>query len=406
MEVRADGLLEFYLVKVEKHAVNQQVKSWIGKAVTHMQGGMQRHRRGGAELVSLLSEARQRAADFDEWHIVQLLQTSIDYAEGRILNHVMEEQYRLFEDSSRREIGRNYLARTISSGMHFAVEAAQEYLAENPGATFPEVFDHLESVGNDARFLEAPEDRPGRYRIPRGRAETAIWLERVLRNRIDVEDMEEEVRRLAMSPKAIEALAADTDGQILLRAVELKQRAAGLSALRRVIEDPWATEHQLQQALIGQHWIFGGEYIRDDASYRRLVQGDEYDIPLVRFDGALHIVELKLAMGLNKPLVKKHRGSWAATAPINDAVSQAVSYLVGLDEHRLIIRDTIGIETRRASATVLIGHPNVQLEVPEEVIHETIRTLNTHLVRVEVLTYKELTDNAERSLGDASRVSV
>jgi hypothetical protein len=38
-------------------------------------------------------------------------------------------------------------------------------------------------------------------------------------------------------------------------------------------------------------------------------------------------------------------------------------------------------------------------DVPEEAIYETIRTLNTHLARVEVLTYKELIDNAERSIG-------
>lgn len=48
---------------------------------------------------------------------------------------------------------------------------------------------------------------------------------------------------------------------------------------------------------------------------------------------------------------------------------------------------------------VLIGHPLVQPSVPEELINEALRTLNTHVSRVEVLTYKELIDNAERSLG-------
>ena len=88
-----------------------------------------------------------------------------------------------------------------------------------------------------------------------------------------------------------------------------------------------------------------------------------------------------------------------AASAVNDAVSQAVAYLVGLDEHRQRIREEIDIETRRASAIVLIGHPATQPDVPEEAIYETIRTLNTHLVRVEVLTYKELVDNAERSIG-------
>jgi hypothetical protein len=55
-----------------------------------------------------------------------------------------------------------------------------------------------------------------------------------------------------------------------------------------------------------------------------------------------------------------------AAAPVNDAVSQAVAYLVGLDEHRQPIREKIGIETRRASAIVLIGHPATQPDVPQE----------------------------------------
>ena len=87
------------------------------------------------------------------------------------------------------------------------------------------------------------------------------------------------------------------------------------------------------------------------------------------------------------------------TAEVHNAVGQAVNYLVGLDENRLRIQEEFGIETRRASALVLIGHPAAQPSVPEALVNETLRTLNTHISRVEVLTYKELIENAERSLG-------
>jgi hypothetical protein len=403
MDVRADMALELQLKQVEEHAVDQRVREWIREALTHMAKGKGGHRRGGAELVALLGEARQRAADFDEWHVVRLLQDSIDYAEGRILQPFFEEQYRLFCDGLRDEGNRRAAAGMISALLQFVAGAGKEYLAEHPGATLPELLKHIDSLGLDAAFLEAPADQPGRYRILRGRAEHVVWIERVLRDRIDVEDPREEAQRLAMSPKDLAALAADADGQTLLRAVELQRRAAGLAALRQIVEDPHATEHQLQRAISGQYWIFGGRYIGDERAYRRLVPGDEYDIPLVRADGALQIVELKLAMGLNSPLVKRHRGAWVVASAINDAVSQAVAYLVGLDEHRLRIREEIGIETRRASAIVLIGHPAAQPDVPEEAIYETIRTLNTHLGRIEILTYKELVDNAERSIGGAVR---
>jgi hypothetical protein len=397
--------LQRQLEQVEEHAAEQHVKEWIRQALAHMAMGTGGHRRGGAELVALLTEARQRAADYDEWHVVRLLQDSIDYAEGRVLQPVFEEQYRLFQDSVRKESNRRFAAGIISSSLRFVAAAGEEYLAEHPGATLPELLGHIDSLGQDAAFMEAPEDRPGRYRIPRGRAEHAIWIERVLRDRIDVEDPWEEAQRLAMSPKDLAALVADADGQTLLRAVELQRRSAGLAVLRQVVEDSHAREHQLQKAISGHYWIFGGRYVDDEKAYRRLVPGDAYDIPLVRADGALQIVELKLAMGLNSPLVKRHRGTWVTASAVNDAVSQAVAYLVGLDEHRQRIRAEIGIETRRASAIVLIGHPATQPDVPEEAIYETIRTLNTHLARVEVLTYKELVDNAERSIGGPVKAS-
>ncbi|WP_406413102.1 hypothetical protein [Streptomyces sp. NBC_01614] len=67
---------------------------------------------------------------------------------------------------------------------------------------------------------------------------------------------------------------------------------------------------------------------------------------------------------------------------------------------RARVRAEFGIETRRAGALVLIGHPAGQPDVPEAEITEALRTFNTHLGRVEVLTYKELLDSAHRALVD------
>ncbi|MEU2912459.1 Shedu anti-phage system protein SduA domain-containing protein [Streptomyces massasporeus] len=126
--------------------------------------------------------------------------------------------------------------------------------------------------------------------------------------------------------------------------------------------------------------------------------GDEVDILLIRGDGAPHIVELKRSMTLKGPLVKRHRDAWVPAAQVHEAVGQAVNYLTGLDENRERIRADFGIETRRASALVLVGHPALHPEVPEDEVNEALRTFNARLTRVEVLTYKELVDNAERSL--------
>lgn len=400
MTTRSDWALELQLNAVKEQATSPATESAIESALTHIGGSGSRNRRGGKQLISLLEQARSIAAQAEEWQVVRLLQDSLDYAQGRILKPEFEERYRLFQDGQQRnDILRDYMSMILWAGSRFVTGKAKEFLEGRPNSNAGDLLDHILSLGQDALFLEAPADRPGRYTIPRGRAETALWIERVIRReRVDVDDAAVEAHRIATSPEALALLAADSDGQMVFRAAELQRRAAGLDRLRAVAEDRTATEHDLQAALEGQYWIFGGRFV-GEAAQRRLVSGDEIDIPLIRGDGSLHIVELKRAMSLHKPLVKRHRGAWVPAADVHDAVGQAINYLVGLDETRQKIQRELGIETRRASAVVLIGHPAVQPDVPEQDINEALRTFNSHMSRVEVLTYKELIDNAERSLG-------
>ena len=396
--------LEWHLREVvAKEAVDGSVKEAVRAVFTHMHSGRSRQRRGGRELVRLLEGVRAAAADAGEWQVVRLVQDAIEYAEGRILRYDFEDRYRLFADGKRRESHTGALA-SVTKAMHrWLYDSGQEFLAEHPEAGIEDFLEHFRAQGEDALFLQAPEDRPGRYVIPRGRAEITLWLERIIRSgRIDVMDPAVEARRIVASPEALALLAADDQGRILLQAAELRRRAARLKELRTVVEDRTGAEADVQRALEGQYWIFGGRFV-DEAAHRRLVPGDEVDIPLIRGDGALHIVELKRSMSLKGPLVKRYRDAWVPAAQVHEAVGQAVNYLTGLDENRERIRADFGIETRRASALVLVGHPALHPEVPEEEVNEALRTFNAHLTRVEVLTYKELVDNAERSLaGDGS----
>ncbi|MFW6692852.1 Shedu anti-phage system protein SduA domain-containing protein [Streptomyces sp. MAR4 CNX-425] len=324
----------------------------------------------------------------------------MDYAEERILQPDFAEKYRLFQEGIRNESLRRYVGRTLEINFKYIADAGREFLDKHPDADMKDLLSHFDSLSRDARHLVAPEGQPGRYKLIRGRAEVVLWLERALHERVDIEDSEEAARRVAALPETWALLADDPDGQMILRAAQLQQRADRLGDLRRVVEDRKAAELDLQRVLQGQHWIFGGRFI-GEAAHRRLVQGDEIDLPLIRGDGSLHVVELKRAMSMRGPLVKRYRGAWVPTAAVHDAVGQAVNYLVGLDEDRQRIFEDLGIETRRASAIVLIGHPALQPDVPEREINEALRTFNTHVNRVEVITYKELLDNAERSLGSS-----
>lgn len=399
MAVRSDFALELQLGQVAARAGDSRVKNALAAVSRHMNAGTGRNRKGGRALVDLLEGVRSAAAAANEWQVVRLVQDSLDYAEGRILRPDFEERYELFERSTKPlSSHQDFAARTLSSALSFFSQLGDKYLVEHTGATADEVLAHVAAISRDARYMQQSQERRGRYRVLRGSAEVAAWFEQVFTERLDVEDPERAARRIVMSPESLEILAADREGQLLLQAAELQRRRRGLRTLRAVVEDSGASESDVQRALDGQHWIFGGQFV-GQAVQRRLVPGDEVDIPLIRGDGALHIVELKRSMSLHGSLVKKHRGCWVPTAEVHDAVSQAVNYLVGLDEHRLRIRKELGIETRRASAVVLIGHPALQPDVAEEQINEALRTLNTHMSRVEVVTYKELIDNAERALG-------
>ncbi|MFE0630517.1 Shedu anti-phage system protein SduA domain-containing protein [Streptomyces sp. NPDC058864] len=84
---------------------------------------------------------------------------------------------------------------------------------------------------------------------------------------------------------------------------------------------------------------------------------------------------------------------------VHRAVSQTQNYLRTLDERRESILARYGVDTRRASATVVIGHPQyVSDGVTPQQVAETLRTYNTHMARIEVITFETLLESAERML--------
>lgn len=75
-----------------------------------------------------------------------------------------------------------------------------------------------------------------------------------------------------------------------------------------------------------------------------------------------------------------------------------MNYLRSLDEQRDHILVKYGIDTRRAFGTVVLGHPMfVTGKIDEKLVSEAVRTYNSHLSRVEVMTFADLIEGAERS---------
>jgi hypothetical protein len=129
---------------------------------------------------------------------------------------------------------------------------------------------------------------------------------------------------------------------------------------------------------------------------------DSFDVPLLGADGTLRIVELK---GPNVPApVRRHRNHWAVGQEVHQATSQAMNYLRALDEQGPTLSTTYrnefgwDVDMQRVFATVVIGHPAHVAESDARQVEQTVRTYNSHLSRVEVITWATLLDSAARAL--------
>ncbi|WP_192810182.1 Shedu anti-phage system protein SduA domain-containing protein [Actinomadura rudentiformis] len=262
------------------------------------------------------------------------------------------------------------------------------------------IMEDLRASLPDFRLIEiADRDAPS---VLQRRAERDL-LEQIQSAGIDPSEL---ARALSVRDDIGEVISALTETSSGMTAAEMAvvgTRRRLVSELQELAATPGATETQMQEKLGNHYWLFGARYSRV-APRRDLAHLDQHDIPLVCADGSLQIVELK---GPDIPkLVVRHRNHWIVGQPVHEAVSQCVNYLRALDEQGPILealyRNEFGInyDFRRVRGTVIIGHQSLVRdgEADRRQIDQAIRSYNAHLARVEVLTYADLLDNAERAL--------
>lgn len=277
----------------------------------------------------------------------------------------------------------------------------QQWAAKSNGPGFE--FDEKENswfCENDeidafAAFLNGEISESGVYRKIDSNSALVSVINHIESGDADPAQIRQLAEALAEAPDASRILAEHGPSQILLDGIQAARQKEVIARLTSVALNPKSLENDLQKILEGNWWIFGGRFIGKEKR-RSLTVLDQLDIPLIRPDGALHVVELKLA---NVPdLVVKYRNHYIVGPKVNEAVGQAANYLRELDEQRHNIMGTLGIECRRAFSTVIIGHP-VHVSGPsEEEISDAIRTYNSNLSRIEVITYSDLLAGASCAL--------
>lgn len=268
------------------------------------------------------------------------------------------------------------------------------YDFDNPSASWN--LDDTEEIRRLQVLLNEQLPETGTYQAlskDTGRNEAA---RKILKGELDADLVSALDTTLSENKEARELLTRAPIATMLADAVNIDRQKRALEGLKALVDNPATTEPQLQKFLEEKWWIFGGRYI-EKSKRRSLVVLDQMDIPLIRSDGSLHIVELKQA-NIEK-LIKDYRNHRIVGDEVNEAFGQASNYLLGLDEQRAQILADLRVDTRRASVTVVMGHAKYAKGYTPQEVYEALRVFNSHHARIEVITYDELIAGMGNSLG-------
>ncbi|MGW4285548.1 Shedu anti-phage system protein SduA domain-containing protein [Streptomyces sp. NPDC004673] len=384
------GFTLWQLVRTARELTeNARVRERVD-AVLHIMGGLGGTYGKGRPLVNALEDVAQESILQGDFAFAQRFQRFAAYAGGELFLDILENYY----DDEARQRSEKHMRRMAALGADRAVAALDVLCRDKPGASAADARDLFRGIAQSIDYLGL------------GEGEGGIRLSTKEARRLQEYGHMEMVLRNLPRPASAEAarmmsdVLADADAGTLAQLLELRARQVGLAALRTVVEDPDSSESALHSRLKNQEWIFGGAFVAELAR-RQYTPDAILDIPLLRGDGSLHVVELKRAN--IRDLVIRRSGHPMLGAPVHHAVSQAQNYLRTMDENRPNILAEHGVDTRRASATVVIGHPRyVTGDVTSQEIAETLRTYNTHQARIEVITYETLLDSASRMLALSS----
>lgn len=379
---------------IHEFATTEELKGYVQDIIDHV--GKNRYR-GGKRLLELAEFARREAVEAGDTATIERLDDLVGHATGRILSYDLERKYQMLEDIdiSTRERNINAIELMLPNAYQLALAEVEQYFAEHPDATRTNLVNHLREMSSlSLKVVESREQ--GHYRILRFETEIQVWLAEIIARRLELPKTQR--RPTHNSDRNLDPSGAEFS--LLVEAAHLQLRKKKLDDIRDVIENPYSKEKHIQNVIRGAYWLFGGSYI-GEAIRRRFTAYTEVDIPLLRPDGSLHVVELKRA---NVSIVKRYRSGIITRSCVHEATSQVSNYLRTFDEDRGEILELHGLDTRRATGTVVIGHPAFEPEFTEDAISETLRTYNGERSRISVITYKELLDNAARTIDLATPV--
>lgn len=177
--------------------------------------------------------------------------------------------------------------------------------------------------------------------------------------------------------------------RMVAAAIRVAHRSNALAKLQALIADD-AVEGEFQRLLDQNWWMLGSHYI-ERIDRRKWTNEETIDIMLRSADSYFDIVELKRSKAL---LFKRDHGKLVVSSEVSDAINQAAHYISEIERDRASLFQRYKVDLYKLKAKVLIGSICDDEEDVED-RRASLRMLNSHLHRIEVITYDELVRIAE-----------
>jgi len=195
-------------------------------------------------------------------------------------------------------------------------------------------------------------------------------------------------------PKFIETFEntnSETLEHVAIAACFVKHKQA-YEQLKLLVESEKCTENDFQNLLSDNPWMFGSEY-SELLDRRTWTRDDSLDFMLRRTaDNYLEIVEIKTPFKEQLFIYDKSHDSYYPSSKLSLVLGQVMRYIAEIERNRDSILSKDKCDTLKIRARIIVGHDGSQNH------QEALRNFNSHLHRIEVITFNQLVRIAGRVL--------
>lgn len=194
------------------------------------------------------------------------------------------------------------------------------------------------------------------------------------------------VARAGNWPSLLSDFSLEADGTILTLAAAgatYTQQSMAVAHLESLLTEKHS-ESTYQDFFEENSWMFGSRFVGRWPG-RQITLGDQQDFILQTADGFFDLIELKLPSDAILRWDPSHK-SYYPSPTLSKALGQVQKYLLDVDKDMYRIRSEFALDVHRARAVIVIG----QLDHTDDGLRQALRTLNSHLNRIEVWTYTQV----------------